>query len=64
MLQHLDAMIEHEQGTLEEATTLELFAALIKSGDAWRLQGHYGRTATNLIAHGIINGEGELASWH
>ena len=49
------AIIEYEQGDLNENDTLELFAHLIKTGLAWTLQGHYGRTATNLIEQGYIS---------
>lgn len=40
-----------EQHSQEEI--VEAFQALIDSGDAWRLQGWYGRSAASLIAQGL-----------
>jgi hypothetical protein len=37
---------------LSDAETLTLFSELVTSGDAWSLQGHYGRTAMDLIQTG------------
>jgi hypothetical protein len=39
---------------------LELFSELIKTGQAWRLQGHYGRTARAIIDAGYISKDGEI----
>lgn len=50
----IDFIIQYEEGTLDERNTLILFAALITSGLAWRLQGHYGRTAQDLLDNGLI----------
>ena len=44
-------IIAYEGGELSAEDTLRLFAKLIKSGLAWQLQGHYGRTAASLIEH-------------
>ena len=41
--------------------TLELFSELIKNGQAWTLQGCYGRTAQNLIDRGLISKKGIIA---
>ena len=38
--------------------TLEAWAYLIKTGDCWKLQGSYGRGATNLIDGGVISKDG------
>ena len=56
----VDYIIEYESGTLTDKDTLELFAKLIKSGDAWTLQGCYGRTAKTLIDNGLISNEGVI----
>jgi hypothetical protein len=54
------ATIDFEAGEQEPADTLELFAYLIRTGQAWRLQGYYGRSAANLIRDGFITPEGEI----
>ena len=53
-MDQLDQIIAYEQGELDEDQTIELFQQLVKSGLAWQLQGHYGRTAAALIEAGII----------
>jgi hypothetical protein len=45
-------IMEYECGELSEEKTIELFQELITSGLAWKLQGHYGRTAAALIENG------------
>ena len=53
-------IIEYETGQLTEEAVLKLFAELIKTGKAWSLQGHYGRTATHLINEGWIDENGTI----
>jgi len=48
-------VIAYEQDELNEEETVELFQELIDNGMAWSLQGHYGRTATNLIENGLCH---------
>ncbi len=56
----VDMMIQYECGELDDNGTLELFSDLIKTGQAWRLQGHYGRTASAIIHAGYISKDGEI----
>lgn len=53
-------IFDYEAGDLSEQETVLLFADLIRSGLAWSLQGHYGRTAASLIENGVISPEGEV----
>jgi hypothetical protein len=57
---NIDQILAYENGELDPDGVLELFAELIKSGMAWTLQGHYGRTAQSMIEAGHISREGEI----
>ena len=37
-----------------------MFSEMVRSGTAWSLQGHYGRTASALIEDGWLNREGDI----
>jgi len=56
----VDYIICYEEGGLEFYECLELFSYLIKTGNAWTLQGHYGRTAVNLIQNSFLSECGEI----
>lgn len=49
-----DAIIEYEQGELDEDRTVILFQYLLDSGLAWSLQGHYGRQTAALLRAGYL----------
>jgi len=55
-----ELIIAYETGELPAEDTLKFFARLIKSGLAWKLQGHYGRIANTLIEEGYITKKGKI----
>jgi len=57
-MDQLNKMMAWEEGELGDEDTLELFAELIKTGQAWALQGCYGRFAARLIENEYIDQEG------
>ena len=59
MLDLVDSIIAYESGELDEEEVVELFQSLIDNGRAWTLQGSYGRTAQDLIEHGLCHAKGE-----
>jgi hypothetical protein len=58
MIDQIDKIIAFEDGTLGIQDTINLFAELVQSGQAWSLQGSYGRTAQHLIDNGYITRAG------
>ena len=56
----IDEIIRYESGEMTEMEMVDLFSKLIKSGQAWSLQGHYGRTAKSLIDSGLIDSDGNI----
>lgn len=46
-------IIDYENGELSEEREIKFFQSLIDSGQAWTLQGHYGRTVSALIEAGL-----------
>ena len=57
---NVNDIIDYEEGKLNDAQTLMLFSSLVRSGAAWSLQGHYGRTASALIQDGWIDSDGAI----
>ncbi len=51
-------IIDYECGHLDDKGTIRLFSELLKTGMAWSLQGHYGRTASALIEDGWLERDG------
>lgn len=47
-------IIDYENGSATEDETIELFQELVDTGMAWKLQGHYGRTAAAMIENGDV----------
>lgn len=47
-----EKVIAYEQDELNGLEIVELFQELIDSGMAWKLQGHYGRMAMDLVDSG------------
>jgi len=60
----LDDIIRYENGELHDGATpleeqhelISFFQKLVNTGLAWKLQGHYGRTAATLIRLGLVEG--------
>jgi len=61
---NVEEIIKFESGELSFEDTLLLFSKLIQSGDAWNLQGFYGRTAKEFIDEGFIDKEGKIDWTH
>ena len=59
-MDYIDRIIAYENGELSEIEMLYMFSELVKSGYAWSLQGHYGRTASNLIEVGLLSKNGDI----
>jgi hypothetical protein len=56
----IDLIIRYEQGETTDRETLQLFSELVRTGRAWTLQGHYGRTASALIDAGYLSPDGTI----
>lgn len=56
----VDAIIAFENDGLTADETLDLFGDLIRTGNAWILQGSYGRMAAGLIDQGWIDVDGNI----
>lgn len=52
----VQGIIDYETGAMQsDEEVIALFQLLINTGQAWKLQGHYGRTATALIDAGYCH---------
>lgn len=47
-------IMDFESGELSDEGIITLFQHLVTTGQAWTLQGSYGRTATALIDAGLV----------
>lgn len=54
------SIIAYESGDLDMVGIVKLFSALVKSGQAWTLQGSYGRMAKALIDAEILGSYGSI----
>lgn len=54
-MNHLSFIMLYEAGECDQDEIVAGFQALVDSGLAWQLQGHYGRTATQLIEAGLVS---------
>ena len=59
-LNNVDLMMDFEDGEISRENFFKLFSHLIKTGQAWTLQGFYGRTAQQLIDYEFINEGGDI----
>jgi len=53
-------LIMYEGGSMSPKEVLELFSELVKTGQAWSLQGSYGRAAQGLIESGYLDKQGNI----
>ena len=49
----VDKIMDYEAGELDNEETIAMFQEMINDGSVWGLQGHYGRTAVDLIKSGV-----------
>ena len=59
----VDKIMAYESGEMEADSVIDMFAELVKSGDAFRLQGAYGRMAMQLIEGGYLSRAGEVLNY-
>tara|TARA_B110000211_G_C13767700_1_gene416106 strand:+ start:216 stop:404 length:189 start_codon:yes stop_codon:yes gene_type:complete len=50
-----ERIVSYEKGDLDQQQTIQLFQELLNSGLVWKLQGHYGRLAYQLVEAGLIS---------
>ncbi len=59
----LDKIMAFEAGDLSGHDIVDLFAELVRTGEAWSLQGSYGRGAVALIQQGYIDRAGNVLKY-
>ena len=57
----VDRLLDFEAGELDIFGFLELFAELVRTGQAWELHDFYEVVATDLIRSGYISPEGTIS---
>lgn len=50
-----ESVNRYEAGDMNQEEKIELFQYLVDTGIAWRLQGHYQRTANEMIQKGLVS---------
>jgi len=64
MIDLVSRIVAFEQGELGRDAILELFSALVANGQAWTLQGSYGRMAKSLIDNGYLDTSGNILDYN
>ena len=59
----VDKIMKWEDGRMTDTEIIDFFSELIKSGQAWQLQGNYGRMAQRLIDAGYIDKKGLILKY-
>ena len=59
-MSNIDQIIAYENGELDTPSVVRLFGKLVFTGQAWSLQGSYGRSAVALIEAGYIDRDGNV----
>jgi hypothetical protein len=56
----IEAIIKYESGEMSHDDIIHFFSELVKTGFISAMQGHYQRTARDLIEGGYISVDGEV----
>ena len=56
----IDAIIQYESGEMSHDDIIHFFGELVSTGFINAMQGHYQRTARDLIQQGILSEDGEV----
>ncbi len=60
MSEIVDDIIEYENEGIDEEKEIKLFQKLVNNGQAWRLQGSFGRQASSMLSAGVIHPPNKL----